>query len=521
MELVKKNIHMNKSKCKSNLQLTLEDDFNVPDSKPDVEKIIKTQGEVKFEEQKANGNKLHVRGALVFQTLYISEEHSHPIHSMNAQIPFDETIHMETDCNQDEVTIRVELEDLSSGLINSRKLSVRALLHLSVSADEIHDEEGAVATEEDGVQTIFKTIDVTGIAVSKKDAYRFRDEIVLPSGKGSISELLYNEIDLKNTDIRLLADKFTVKGEISVFFLYAGEGEETPFEYYETELPFSASIDCNGCMEEMIQNILITLGSTNLEVKPDADGEERLVSVEAVLDMTIRIYEEVSLELVKDLYSPAKNLTPIFKNVTYENLMLKNTNKAKVTGRVKINSDDPRVLQICHARGTAKIDELIKNETGLMAEGIIETGIFYISADDEKPLQALKAVLTFSQQIEVANMSENSLFEVWPEVEQVSVMMLDTEEVEVKAVLALNATIFEQKQEQFMVDVNEEPLDYEKLQKMPGLIGYVVKAEDSLWDIAKRYYTTVNAIKELNELETDQIATGDHLLILKEAAKFL
>ena len=45
------------------------------------------------------------------------------------------------------------------------------------------------------------------------------------------------------------------------------------------------------------------------------------------------------------------------------------------------------------------------------------------------------------------------------EVEQVSVMMLDTEEVEVKAVLALNATIFEQKQEQFMVDVNEEPLD--------------------------------------------------------------
>ena len=71
-----------------------------------------------------------------------------------------------------------------------------------------------------------------------------------------------------------------------------------------------------------------------------------------------------------------------------------------------------------------------------MAEGIIETGIFYISADDEKPLQALKAVLTFSQQIEVANMSENSLFEVWPEVEQVSVMMLDTEEVEVEQKLA-------------------------------------------------------------------------------------
>lgn len=503
------------------MQLTLEDDFNVPDSKPDIEKIIKTQGEVKFEEQKVNGNKLHVRGALVFQTLYISEEKARPIHSVNGQIPFDETIHMETDCNQDEVTVRVEMEDLSSGLINSRKLSVRALIHVVASADEIHDEEGAVAAEEDGIQVIFKTIDVTGIAVSKKDAYRFRDEIVLPSGKGSISELLYNEVDLKNTDIRLLADKFTVKGEIGVFFLYSSESEETPFEYYETELPFSASIDCNGCTEEMIQNILVALGNTNLEVKPDADGEERLVSVEAVFDMTIRIYEEEQLELVKDLYSPAKNLTPVFKNVVYENLMLKNTNKAKVTGRVKINAEDPRVLQICHARGTAKLDEVTRNETGLTAEGVIEAGIFYISADDGRPLQALKAMIPFTQQIEVHDMDDNSVFEVWPEVEQVSVMMLDTEEVEVKAVLALNATIFEQQHEQFMVDVNEEPLDYEMLQKMPGLIGYVVKAEDSLWDIAKRYYTTVAAIKELNELETDQIAPGDHLLILKEAANFL
>lgn len=521
MELIKKNIHMNKLKCKSNLQLTLEDDFNVPDSKPDIAKVIKTQGEVKFEEQKANGGKLHVKGALVFQTLYISDEKSRPIHSIRAQIPFDETIHMEADCNQDEVTIRTEIEDLSSSLINSRKLSLRALLHLLVTAEEIHDEEGAVAVEGEDIQAIYKTIPITGITVSKKDAYRFRDEIVLPSGKGSISEILFSEIDLKNTEVRLLQDKFTVKGEISVFFLYSGEEEETPFEHYETELPFSATIDCNGCTEEMTQNILVLLGSNNLEIKPDADGEERLISVEAMLDMTIRIYEETQLELVKDLYSPAKNLSPVFKNTVYENLMLKNTNKVKITDRVKINPDDPRVLQICHAKGSAKLDDIYRNDTGLQADGVIEASIFYISADDERPLQALKAAIPFSQSIEVRDIDENSVFEVWSEVEQISVMMLDTEEVEVKAVLALSATVFDQKREQFMIDVTEEPLDYEKLQQMPGLVGYVVKASDSLWDIAKQYYTTVAAIKELNELESDVIQPGDHLLILKEAANFL
>ena len=35
---------MNGLKCKSNIQLTLDDDFNVPDVKPDIEKIMKEQG---------------------------------------------------------------------------------------------------------------------------------------------------------------------------------------------------------------------------------------------------------------------------------------------------------------------------------------------------------------------------------------------------------------------------------------------------------------------------------------------
>ena len=52
MELIRKNIHMNKLKCKSSLQINLNDDFNVPDTKPDIASVMKISGEVSFEEQK-------------------------------------------------------------------------------------------------------------------------------------------------------------------------------------------------------------------------------------------------------------------------------------------------------------------------------------------------------------------------------------------------------------------------------------------------------------------------------------
>ena len=58
-------------------------------------------------------------------------------------------------------------------------------------------------------------------------------------------------------------------------------------------------------------------------------------------------------------------------------------------------------------------------------------------------------------------------------------------------------------------------MDLEKLQAMPGHIGYIVKKDDTLWNIAKKYYTTVDTIMEINDLEDDSIKEGDKLIIMK------
>ena len=46
MELLKKNIHMSKLKGKLVTQITLDEDFNVPDTKPDISRMILKQGEI-------------------------------------------------------------------------------------------------------------------------------------------------------------------------------------------------------------------------------------------------------------------------------------------------------------------------------------------------------------------------------------------------------------------------------------------------------------------------------------------
>lgn len=517
MELIKKNIHMNKLKCKSSLQINLNDDINVPDTKPDIAAIMKISGETSWEEQKILSGKLYLKGFLSFCLLYLSAEEDSRIQSIWGKLPIEETIHLEAECSTENTTLRPVLEDLSANMINSRKISIKSLLSLTVTAEEIYDEPACVAIESEvPVCTRTVPLQLTGLAACKKDSYRLRDEIVLPSSKSSIRELLYRSISLKNVDIRLLKDQFTIKGDAVVFLLYSAEDGEAAAEYYECELPFHAAIDCNGCSEAMTPDINLAITDKTFEVKQDSDGEPRIVSLDLLMEIQIKIYEDSTFNVIQDVYSPSLSLTPAYRPVVYENLLVRNENKVRVNDRVKLSDTAPKILQICHGSGTVHIDNTYASEDGLMTEGSIEADIFYITPEDSRPMYAVKASVPFQQLIEVHNLSPDTVYTVTPELEQLTVLSNDSDELEIKASVLLSSLVFDRITAQFLTDVSEEPLDYAALLDLPGMTGYIVKENDDLWSIAKAHHTTAESILELNELTEDALTAGTHLLLLKE-----
>ena len=130
-------------------------------------------------------------------------------------------------------------------------------------------------------------------------------------------------------------------------------------------------------------------------------------------------------------------------------------------------------------------------------------------------MNSLKGVIPFAQVIELKGMKPGSNYEVKPSIDQLSVMMLDSEEIEVKATVNLNTIVFDVITEAIITGVEVADLDLEKLQAMPGIVGYIVKKNDSLWNIAKKYYTTVDNIMAINDLNDDRIKEGDKLIVMK------
>jgi LysM repeat protein len=94
--------------------------------------------------------------------------------------------------------------------------------------------------------------------------------------------------------------------------------------------------------------------------------------------------------------------------------------------------------------------------------------------------------------------------------------MADSNEIEVKATVGINVLVMNGQEELIIDKVEEKPLDMKKIHSMPGITVYMVKPKDTLWDIAKRFYTTVDEICSLNELSDENIHPCQPLLLVKK-----
>lgn len=516
MELKKKYIHMSHEKGRAMSQITLDDDYNVPESKPDIMRIITVKGEIHLEEVKAETGRVSLRGNLGFQVLYRSDQEGNGIAFLEGSIPFTENLNLDGAEEFDPVKVKWEIEDLNIGIINSRKLSIRSLVVFTAVMDEIRDEEISTAMEnEEDYEVRKENVEALQLVAAKKDTCRLKNEVILPSNKPNIQELLWKNVQLRGLDTRIVEDAIQFSGELLLYVLYRGNEEEDRLQWFETTVPLQGEVDCSGCRENLVSYVGVDDITFEVEVKPDYDGEERMLTVDALAELDIKLWEEEEFEMLMDVYSLKEEVEPVLENIVFERLLMKNNAKCRATERLELEEHQENILQVCSAEGSVQIDTHEISGNGVYVEGTVAVELLYITTDDEMPIGSLKGFLPFHQTIEVPGMEPDGRYELESGLEQLTTILIDNSQVEIKAVIDLNLIAFSSKNRRKIQEVNKKETDYESLQKIPGLTGYIVKEGDEIWNIAKENHTTVAEIMNTNELSSDQVKKGDKLLIVK------
>ena len=533
MQLNKIKLHSCTTFASAQSQITLDDDYNVPDYRPDIVKVLKEKGELHFDEAKAAAGAAWLKGRLVFRVLYRSDQENGKISCLKGEIPFQEKLNMDGVQEYDVIQASGEIEDLTIGVIHSRKISVRAVILLKTEEPREKEDELCVGIEaDDGCEKRYRNTNILQLLCMKRDQCRQKSEITLPSSKPNVQEILWKSLEIRNLDTKMGQDGVKLSGEVLISVLYQEEEETDRVQWYEMVIPLDCGVECDaGTEADIIYKVKARPASMELEVKPDYDGEERVLVLELVMNLDIRVWKEQEISMLEDVYSLKKEIIPVCTGVTLHHISVKNDSQCRLTEQMELAESQEKILQICSCEGTVHLESTELTEQGVRAEGILVTELLYITTDDQMPIGSAREIYPFEQLIEIPQQTartecnkpeelealerKNKLqTELDCRISQLSAVMLDQDHVEIKAVIGLDLLAFEQEQIDNITDTREEPL--EQLQKRPGLVGYIAKDGDSFWSIAKENHTTVEDILRDNHRTDENLCRGEKILIVKK-----
>lgn len=523
MELKRENIHrmgganVGTSVCQTST-FTLDDDFNVPDAKPDVKMILRESGRIRIMEKKCNAGRLHIRGMLLADVLFLGED-GQMIHGMESELPFDEMIHMnQEDCSG--LTIRAELEDMTATMIHSRKINVKALIAIQAVCEEVQDEIVVTEAEGKGLFARAKDINFTNLAAVKKDTMRLREELLLPASRPNISEILYKELHLAVTESRVMDEELSVKGMMNIFLVYQGSGLKESPEFYETKIPFAGRFELSGARPNMIEDVSVAVIQENISTRTDEDGEERIVEVEAVLELDLKLYEEKELIVLEDIYSVAGEVKLQGQQEQIPRLLLKNQSIGNFTGTYKLPELGVTPMQISYGSCEIHMEKTERGENELRIEGMLEFKLLLVTGSDDRPYTGIKFYAPFQQTMEVRGLNVTCMYHIVPMVTDSSFQLYRSDEIEWRAEVNFQTIVFCNEPEYMITDAEFVPFTEEEQEQQYSMIGYRSQEGDNLWSVGKRFHVSPEAVAEQNNLEEEMIPAGKMLLLVRTPAQY-
>lgn len=517
-ELIKEKIVLDQKIGDETAQIMVEGDIIVPDIKPDISKILQTNGKILLDNIEVGIDKVNFLGKVEFSILYLADGVDKPLHSMNANLPIDDYINIDGVNKDIDVNLKCEIIHLDCRLLNGRKLYIKAVVEMEAKA--IASIVTQVVTDITGVPEIQlqkSSLNLSRTVENKEDKIVIKDEVTVPSGKSNIREILFCNITIADKECRLSDGKMSIKGTLLLSTLYKGELDDTSVEFMEHEIPFNGSIDARDCTEDMSGDVNLTVQNQYIQVRPDFDGEERVLEIELSIAAKLNVISNDEIQIVEDAYCINKKLSLEKEKIKYPNIVCKNKNQNSVKETILLDSEAPEIMQIYNVNGKAKVEDIKIIDDKVIAEGIITADILYVAKSDDSPLYCYESVIPFKQTIETRGSRMDMNVDIDLTIEHTSFNMLSTNEVEVRFILNFNTQVTGEKEVELIVDASIEEFEKDTLENAASMTIYMCQSGDNLWKIAKRYNSSMDEIAELNEIDSaSKLSTGQKLLIMKK-----
>ncbi len=281
-------------------------DCIVPDSQPDIARILDVSAIAFIRDREADHDEVKLRCSIRAVVLYAAED-SEKIYAIEVPIAYTHATQIRGVEPRDELICDASVVTADARILNPRKVSVRVNTAYSICAYRQGSEDIAFAAAEEGccVKTERKTLSYT-TAVAVKN-FTLVEDIDLEAAMPSAERVYCASFDLVAQDAKILAGRVTVRAQANVKALY--QSVDGALCTLERSFDFTQSADIPAGEDENTANVSFYLRSFELDCAVDMSGESRYLSLSAGITMNVEAIESREFEIIQDLYGLKRELS--------------------------------------------------------------------------------------------------------------------------------------------------------------------------------------------------------------------
>lgn len=515
VKLQKEHIKLSEVLCSQYCQTTVENDIIVPDIKPDLLKILQISNDVVVTQKSIQPDRVYVQGFIRLNILYLPDTDSADgIKSIITTQDFSHSAEVKGAKPGMNLTVEAECEAPEHTLVNSRKINVRNKIGLNIKIT--NPSEIDVATCIDGDEPIQVRGKHMKICNAFSDAERdiiIREQLEVPTGKPDIIEILKLTAKPVSSELRIIDNKAVVKGETKICALYCGDNDSAPVQFMEHTLPFSEILEIEGLCEGMLGEIDFCIKDIYYEIRHDNDGDKRILGVEITLCALVKAVEIIEFDALEDAYGLKRSLAIEKTSYNLEQLIDNCFTQSAQKEFVSVPDYMPDIYQVFDCSATPNIENITIENGSVTVSGFINTCVLYLAHDSNMPVACISHTSSFSHTFEVHGIEKNSVCDAKSDIEHLSYSINGDRSLELRIIVSISLKAVNPASTELICEINWSEDSAEE--RLPSAIVYFVQKGDTLWDIAKRYKTTPEAIIADNGPEKNLLSPGNRIYIFR------
>ena len=507
VQVSKDNICINKLISEKKELFFVEEDIIVPDTKPDILNAININGNVCTYKKEIQDDRVKLDGNVNTYIMYLPDSKEDNLRSLQASLDFSRNITIKG-CREGMILKADALiRDMECKVLNGRKVRVKVGIEYTIS---IYSNEDIDVINQinniDDIQVLNENFPINSLIGSGTTRVYVKDTLNIDQND-ELAEVLKTDINLVDNDVKISYNKVLAKTEADVKIMYLTE--DNRINTVSGRIPVVGFIDMPNISEDNICDTSYEL--KNMLIRPNP-SEEHSIYVELEYEASCMTFEKREINLIQDLYSPTLNITfckRMISTTVERNYITKNYTLTSKINISELENGDLLDVEITPNLNKEQIENSRITYTGEMSVN------FIFSTGESANINSKISKLPFEFGSDVSNLSSNDNIN--------TKVMIVSQRFEKKSAGDIECSI----EIEFVTEINknmnlniidniEVNEDRVVTDEYDSLIMYVVQEGDSLWEIAKRFRSTIDEIARTNGIEDmDRIYSGQKLYIPK------